>query len=167
MKRSGLVVLYSALCLPVTLAWADQVVLKNGDRVTGSIVKKDGKKLSIKTDSFGLVTTAWDQVESIRADKPVNIVLQDGKTLQGTLATAGGELEVAAPNAKLTVAPAEIVTLRDVDEQTAYERLLHPGWGQLWTGSAGIGFAGTAGNAKTTTFTTGITAARIDRKSVV
>ena len=29
---------------------ADQVVLKNGDRVTGAVVKKDGKNLTVKTD---------------------------------------------------------------------------------------------------------------------
>ena len=57
--------------------------MKNGDRVTGSIVKKDGKNLTIKTEQFGVVTTAWDQVESITADKPVNVVLQDGKTAPG------------------------------------------------------------------------------------
>jgi hypothetical protein len=45
-------------------ASADQVVLKNGDRVTGSIIKKGGKNLTIKTDSFGVVTTSWDQVGS-------------------------------------------------------------------------------------------------------
>ena len=38
--------------------WGDQIVLKNGDRVTGSIIKKDGKSLTIKTDHFGVVTTS-------------------------------------------------------------------------------------------------------------
>ena len=70
-------------CLLFGSAWADQVVLKNGDRVTGSIVKKDGKNLTIKTDQFGVVTTSWDQVESVKADKPVNVVLPDGKNRSG------------------------------------------------------------------------------------
>ncbi len=39
--------------------------MKNGDRVTGSIVKKDGKNLTIKTEQFGVVTTSWDQVVSV------------------------------------------------------------------------------------------------------
>ena len=33
-------------------AWGDQVVLKNGDRVSGSLVKKDAKSLTIKTDGL-------------------------------------------------------------------------------------------------------------------
>ena len=104
-------------------ALADQVVLKNGDRVSGSIVKKDGKNLTIKSDSFGVITTAWDQVDSIRTDKPVNVVLQDGRTAQGTLATTEGKVQVSAPAAPLSVALADITTIRDADEQKAYERL--------------------------------------------
>jgi putative salt-induced outer membrane protein YdiY len=145
------------------LARADRVTFKNGDRVTGSIVKKDGKNLTIKTDQFGLVTTSWDQVESITADKPVNIVLQDGKTLEGTLATTDGKVAIAAPGGALSVAPADVATLRDADEQRAYERLLNPGWDQLGAGTASVGFAGTSGNAKTLTFTTGVNAARVTK----
>ena len=38
------------------LALADQVVLKNGDRLTGAVVKSDGKELVIKTEFAGEVT---------------------------------------------------------------------------------------------------------------
>src|SRR3982751_3755510 len=76
------------------LALADQIVMKNGDRVTGNIVKKDGKSVSIKSEQFGLITAAWDQVQSISADKPLTVVLQDGKTVQGTVATTAGNVEV-------------------------------------------------------------------------
>ena len=148
-------------CVPLSIALADQVVLKNGDRVTGNIVKKDAKNLTIKTEYFGVVTTAWDQVQSVTADKPVNIVLQDGKTIQGTLATADGKVEISSQTTKLSVAPADITTLRDAAEQKAYERLLRPGGGQLWAGTVSLGFAGTSGNARTLTFTTGVNAARV------
>jgi hypothetical protein len=141
-------------------ALADQVVMKNGDRVTGTIVKKDAKNLTLKTDQFGVVTTSWDQVDSITADKPVTIVLQNGRTVHGTLATAAGNVEVATQAAKLSVAPADIAAIRDADEQRAYERLQNPGWVDLWAGIASVGFAGSAGNAKTLTFTTGVNAAR-------
>ena len=148
-------------CLSLSTAWADQVVLKNGDRVTGSIIKKDGKNLTIKTDQFGVVTTSWDQVVSVQADKPVNVVLPDGRTVQGTIATTNGKVEVTTKDAKLSLEPAEVATIRNDDEQKAYERLQKPGWGELWTGTGNVGFAGTSGNARTLTFTTGINAARI------
>ncbi len=139
---------------------ADQVVLKNGDRVTGTIVKKDAKELTIKTDHFGVVSTAWDQVASVIADKPVTVVLQDGRTLKGTLSTAEGKVEVNAENARVSVPPGEITAMRDVDEQRTYERLLRPGWLEVWSGNASIGFAGTIGNARTSTLATSFNAAR-------
>ena len=37
-------------------ALADQITLKNGDRLTGKIVKSDGGKLVIKTQLLGDVT---------------------------------------------------------------------------------------------------------------
>lgn len=161
LKRSTGAVLFSIVCLWLSAARADQIVMKNGDRVTGSIVKKDGKNITIKTEQFGLVTASWDQVESVKAEKPVNIVLQDGRTVQGTLAPADGKVEVATRTAKLSVAPAEITTIRNTDEQKAYARLLKPNWGELWAGNASLGFAGTTGNAKTETFSVGMTAARV------
>ena len=144
---------YSAICLSLTTAWADLVILKNGDRVTGSIIKKDGNNLVVKSDKFGVITTGWDQVESVKADKPINIVLPDGRTVQGTFETLDGKVEVAAKDAKLSLTPAEVSVLRDDAEQKAFDRLQHPGWGQLWAGTAGLGLAGTSGNAKTVTFT--------------
>jgi small nuclear ribonucleoprotein (snRNP)-like protein len=142
-------------------ARADQVVMKNGDRVTGNIVKQDGKTITIKTDNFGVVTAAWDQVASIQSDKPVNVVLKDGKTLVGTLGSSDGKVQVATRDAKLDVAPGDVAAMRNADEQRAYERLLHPGLLELWSGSGSLGLAGANGNSKTLTFTTSANAARV------
>src|ERR1039457_7077054 len=135
LSKSRILSLSLLVCLGASAAWADQVVMKNGDRVTGSIIKKDGKNLTIKTDHFGVVTTSWDQVESVRADKPVHVVLADGKTVQGTVASTNGKVEVTTKDAKLSLAPADVATIRDDAEQKAYERLLKPGWGELWAGT--------------------------------
>jgi hypothetical protein len=53
--------------------------------------------------------------------------------------------------------------LRDAAEQRQYERMLRPGWGDLWAGAASLGLAGAAGNARTLTFTTGVNAARVTK----
>jgi putative salt-induced outer membrane protein len=145
------------------LARADEVVLKNGDRVSGSIVKKDDKNLTIKTDQLGIVVMPWDQVASIVADKPVNIVLQDGKSLQGTFRASGGNVEITTAQTRLSVAQSDIAVLRNEAEQNSYNRLLHPGWGELWAGTGTIGFSGTAGNSRTLTYTTGISASRVTK----
>jgi putative salt-induced outer membrane protein YdiY len=144
--------------LTASWGWADQVTLKNGDRVTGAIVKKDGKTLTIKTEFFGTVTLPWEQVVDLKSEAPLNVVLPDGKTVQATLRTSDGKVELK--ETRQTLAPAEVVTIRNADEQAAYERLLRPGWGDLWAGTATLGFAGTQGNAQTRTLTMALNAAR-------
>jgi hypothetical protein len=147
-------------CVLLPAAWADQIVLKNGDRVTGSIIKKDDKNVTIKTDHFGVVVAPWDQVESIIAEKPIHIVLGDGKAVQGTLTASGGKAEVTTPQDKLNLTSADIAVMRNDDEEKAYQRMLHPGWGDLWAGTGTIGLAGTTGNAETLTLTGGVNADR-------
>lgn len=142
-------------------ALADQVVLKNGDRVTGSIVKKEGKTLTVKTDLMGTVSMDWDQVASIRTDKPVNLVLEGARAVAGPLTTRDGKIEIAASTGTVSAALADVTAIRDTEQQAAYERLQNPSWLQLWAGSATLGFAGTSGNAHTLTFTTGVNAARV------
>lgn len=156
----------TALFLTLTslLYSADQVNLKNGDRVTGAIIKKDAKSITIKADLFGPVTIAWDQIESIKADQVLNVVLPEGKTVKAKLDTQGGQIAVDAtdPNvADVSVPPAQIVALRNDAEQKSYERLLAPRLIDLWAGNATVGWAGTKGNAETQTFTVGATAARV------
>jgi putative salt-induced outer membrane protein YdiY/small nuclear ribonucleoprotein (snRNP)-like protein len=153
--------LTASVSLLLSAAWADQVIMKNGDRVTGSIVKQDGKTITVKTVHFGVVTASWDQVASVSTDQPVNVVLRDGKTLLGTLTTTEGKIAVVGKDSKWEAPPGEVTGIRNADEQKAYERLLRPGWGQVWAGAASLGFAGTSGNARTLTFTTGVNAARV------
>jgi hypothetical protein len=140
---------------------ADQVTVKNGDRVTGSIVMKDAKTLTIKADVFGTVIIPWDQVQTVATDQPINVVLSDGKTLRGTLSSREQAVELESAGSSQRIALAEITALRDAAEQEAYERLLDPGLTQLWTARASLGFAGTQGNAKTRTLTTAFNGARV------
>lgn len=147
-------------CL-VSVLNADQVTVKNGDRITGSIVKKDDKTLTIKSAVFGVVTIPWSEVQTLVADQPVHVVLSSGRTVEGTVTSREQDVEIDSSGARQRVSMAEITAIRDAAEQQAYERLLNPGWGQLWVASASLGFAGTQGNAKTRTLTTAVNAARI------
>lgn len=87
--KNRIVVSLLAMGLSAMGLLADQIVMKNGDRVTGSIIKKDAKDLTIKTEYFGVVTLPWEKVASVTADKPLNVVVGSGQTVQGTLTTTG------------------------------------------------------------------------------
>ena len=145
-----------------SLSFGDQILMKNGDRVSGTIIKKDANHLTIKSTHFGTITLPWDQVESAKADTPINIVTPS-QTISGTVQTSPEKVEITTGGATRTIPPADLVALRDAAEQRAYERLLRPGLLELWNGNASIGWAGTAGNAKTATWTTGLNATRATR----
>ena len=71
------------LLLGFTTAFADEVRLKNGDRLTGKIVRMEEDKLVLKTDYAGDITIAWNQVAGLSADEKIKVVLSDGTALEG------------------------------------------------------------------------------------
>ena len=149
------------------LSWAalaaDQVVLTNGDTITGAIVKKDGGKLTIKSEFLGEVTMPWSAVKSIRSDAELNVVLPSGETVKGKIASTGDQLQIASGTGTKTAPLAGVTALRDAGEQHNFERLLHPGILELWNGNFDIGLSLARGNALSDALTTAFTAGRNTR----
>jgi putative salt-induced outer membrane protein YdiY len=69
--------------MTLTSALADEVRMKNGDRITGKIVRMEKEKLVLKTDYAGEITITWPQVASLSAEEPIKVLLKDGTSLQG------------------------------------------------------------------------------------
>jgi putative salt-induced outer membrane protein YdiY len=161
-----------AMFLFATSLYADQIVLSNGDRITGSIVKGDAKEIVVATPSAGNVTVARASITSIAADGPVYIGLSDGQTVAGALQTNGANLQVRTQAAgNVSAALASVQTFRNQAEQTAFEtqieRFRNPHLNDLWTGFLDLGFAATQGNAKTTTFTLSSRADRVTTRDKI
>src|ERR1700682_4869133 len=144
--RTCVVILLLLRAIP---ALADQVILKNADRLTGSITKSDGKVLVIKTDYAGDVTVKFDAIQSITSTGDLNVSL-GGKTVVGPVTTTGDDVVVATRTAGPVEAPkASVTMLRSPAEQEAYEKSLHPGLLEGWNGGLNLGFALTRGNSET------------------
>jgi len=144
--KKSVVILLLLCAIP---ALADQVVLKNADRLTGSITKSDGKVLVIKTDYAGDVTVKFDAIQSITSTGDLNVSL-GGKTVVGPVTTSGDDVVVATRTAGPVEAPkASVTMLRSPAEQAAYEKSLHPGVLEGWNGGLNLGFALTRGNSET------------------
>ena len=145
--RKKLVVALLLLLLSAISAVADQIVLKNGDRLSGSITKSDGKELVIKTEYAGDITVKFDAIQSITSTGDLNVSLA-GKTVLGPVTTSGADLIVATKTAGPVEAPKSSMTmLRNPAEQAAYEKSLHPGLLEGWKGGLNLGFAATTGNS--------------------
>jgi len=141
--------------------FADQITLKNGDRLTGSVVKSDGKTLVLHTDALGDVTIQYAAIQEIKTDQELHVSLKDGKTAVGPVTTADGKLEVATKASGTVEAAKDDVTLiRNDAEQTAYEKSLHPSLSHNWTGGANVGFSVARGNSQTENLALAFNAAR-------
>jgi putative salt-induced outer membrane protein YdiY len=157
-----LVVVFLVLALSSTL-FADQVVLKNGDRLTGTIVKSDGKTLLIKTEFAGDVTVQWPAIQEINSTQSLHVGLNNGQTVVGAVATSDGNLAVStSAKGTVTTPKTAVVAMRNDAEEAAYQKSLHPGLTQGWAGGANVGFALTRGNSQTKNLALAFTA---DRKT--
>jgi hypothetical protein len=138
------------LLIVSSAVFADQVTLKNGDRLTGSIVKSDGKALVIKTEFAGEVTVQWSAVQAIQATEPLHVDLKGGQSAVGAVTTSDGQIAVSTRDKGVVTAAKEtVVDMRNSDEQSSYERSQHPTLTQGWEAGANLGFALTAGNSET------------------
>lgn len=154
-------VLLIAIMAFACTARADSVTLENGDRLTGMIVKSDGKELTIKTDNAGTVTVQWSAVRQISSTGLLFVSTSQGTTVAGTITTEGTDL-VVTPS---TGAPARVplssaTAVRSQDEETAYEKSQNPGVLESWMINSSLGFALARGNSHTTNLAIGFNAAR-------
>ncbi|MFC1788311.1 YdiY family protein [Thermodesulfobacteriota bacterium] len=79
-----LVIIITAAFIIPENSLADEVRLKNGDKLTGQIVRMQEDKLILKTKYAGKITIIWQEVASIQTDGSMKIVLTDETTLEGT-----------------------------------------------------------------------------------
>jgi putative salt-induced outer membrane protein len=160
LRKIEFVVLIAFLGL-ASAAFGDQITLKNGDHLTGTIVKSDGKTLVLHTDFAGDVTLQFAAITQITTDKPLHVALKNGQTVVGPIATSDGKLEVTPKTGAPVETPADtVVAIRNDADQLAYEKALHPGLLQGWNGGANVGFSLTRGNSQTENLSLAFTTAR-------
>ncbi len=144
-------------------ALADQIVLNNGDRVTGTVIKSDGKDLVFKTDFAGEIKIHWTAIQGLNSATPLHVESKDGQCVMGPVRTEQGKLAILTDKGQVALPKDSIVVIRDQREESAYEETLHPGWEQGWTGGANVSFALTRGNSETKNLAVALTA---DRKTL-
>lgn len=144
----------------VTMAQADVVTLKNGDRVTGALVDVKGGNLDLKSDVLGSLTIPLAQVASFSTSAPAAIVVKGQHIVEGQLALQpSGDWQVTASGKSQMVTAASVDLIMPAD---AYNKLVEhtaKPW-QDWKGTASLGYSLERGNQQTNTFNTTINAVR-------
>ena len=165
MPRNVLLVL--VLCFCAASALADQVTLKNGDRLSGTIVKTDEGKLEMKSEFAGDIKLPWSAVVAIVSAQPLHIALKNGQTIVGVVTTKDEKFEVAAPSGPVEAPKAEVVAVRNNAEQDVHMRMEHPRLIDLWAGLLDAGLSFTRGNSESTSFALTGKAARTTKRTKI
>lgn len=153
-----------SVLVTISTARADTLLLKNGDHLTGTIEVSDSKDLTMKTDFAGEIKVHWTSIQDVKSDASVYVVMPDKSTAHGSLSTEGANLVVHPATGSVVQMPiTAVTTVRSADQQTAYEKTLHPNLIENWIGGVNLGFALARGNSETTNLNTGFTA---DRKTL-
>jgi len=143
------------------LAYADVVTLKNGDRVTGTLVTIKGGTLQLKSAILGDLSIPMAQVASYSTEQPVALVRKDQEPVRGTLELLpSGNWQVKANGQAQTFTPADVSLIMPAEDyHKKYEGPAPKPW-QAWKGTAALGESLSRGNQDTNTFTTTINAVR-------
>jgi putative salt-induced outer membrane protein YdiY len=84
------------LLIPVTVL-SDEVFMKNGDHLTGTVKATKDRKLILKTSYSGEIGIALADIQRVVTDKPVSVTLDDESKLTGILSSPdGAEMRIAA-----------------------------------------------------------------------
>jgi putative salt-induced outer membrane protein YdiY len=138
----------------VSVLHADQVNLKNGDRITGSILNSDDTAIIVKTTYAGELKIARAEIATLSSETELYVTRKDEKAAKAKLAQAE---------------PASFVAVREEAAQRAWEReqerLTNPRLNDFWSGFVAFSFANASGNSKTTSLATSASATRQAAKS--
>ncbi len=81
---------------------ADELIFKNGDRLTGTVVHLEHGKLTFESAVVGPVTVAVDELESFATQEPIELRLTDGRTVSDRVVRAeAGSVRFAGDRSKV------------------------------------------------------------------
>ena len=152
--------------IAIPAAFADQITLSNGDRLTGTVLKSDGKELVLKTDYAGEVKIKWESITAMTASEPVSVELKDGQTVVGSVTQEADSFRVTTrETGPVTFTKEAVKAIRNKEEQAKHEaeleRYRNPRVLDLWAGYFDTGVALARGNANTSTWNMAAIANRV------
>ena len=110
-------------------AFADRVILENGDTLTGTVEKVMDGKLTLKTDYSGPIEIQVSKIKKIYTDKPAEVHLTGGEVLKGKIETREDGQVVVEKSAEREATSVDLQKVASVN----------PPPPKQWSGSINIG----------------------------
>ena len=151
----------------ITIVPADRLLLHNGDKISGTIIKSDREILNLKTEFLGKVQIEWKGISALTAEQILHITVSGGQVLVGPVTTSQNRIHVmTSESGSISVPWFTIESIRSLEEQVIYEaeldRLKNPPLLDFWSGHLDTGMSLAQGNAESTNFAT---SAKTQRKT--
>jgi putative salt-induced outer membrane protein YdiY len=135
---------------------ADELFLKNGDRLTGKIERLLEGKLVFKSGLAGEVTVDLANVQTFKSDAPLEIHLKDGTVLNQKVASADPNRFAIEDDQTLEAQEFDLAAITSINPPAKAP--------PKWTGSISAGFTGTTGNTQTEAGNIGVSLVRRTEK---
>lgn len=128
---------------------ADEILLQNGDRLTGTLVKAEGGKVTLKTDYAGEIQIPVEKIKKLSTDEPNEVHLRDGEVLKGKLKTVEKSKLAVEPSPDREAAIIEWKKVASINPSP-----------KKWKGNIHIGVNSQSGNSDTLAASVGAEAVR-------
>ncbi len=139
--RTTMIRLFFCLILLPGAAIADQLLMKNGDIITGTVTRIADDKVYIDPSYADEYAVDLAEVISIEAEKIYEVELADGRKLEAQFAGAtDGEQTLNVDGTAMSIGMLELAAATEPGQ----ELVVDP-----WDGSGELGFVNTTGNTET------------------
>lgn len=123
--------------------FADSVWMKNGDKITGTLVSKITDKVVINTSYAGEIKLNWSDIQSIDAEKPYTMMLSDRTVVTGYLKHGENGQAIIDEDTKTELVDTELAEIQYINPS---KDLIDEGY--VWSGNLNLGGAFNNGNSK-------------------
>jgi hypothetical protein len=118
----------------------DRVELRNGDKLSGEVVKIEKDKLSFKTEYAGVIQIEWKQVAKLDSEQPLQVEADNGWRFVGAMTREGDKVAVQSENHTETLEAYRLVKVSPVQDDK------EPDFWENWNGGLDFGYNFARGN---------------------
>ena len=155
MRRLMYLMLFCVIVFAAS-ASADEVYLKNGDRLSGTIVRLTDGKLVLQSEAAGDVTIDQADIQGVSTTAPVEVHLRDGTVLNQNVQVAEPGQFAIETGTTLRAQAFQLTDLVSINPP--------PKPKPKWAGSISAGFTATSGNTSTEAINASVSLARRSEK---
>jgi putative salt-induced outer membrane protein YdiY len=135
---SILLITFPCIAFFHTIARADIIFLKNGDRVSGDILTMEETVLKVDTDYADVLTIDWEDVEGLTSDKPLWVSFHENAVIPDGIGVRDGDRLIL-----FRLEPGGPIQLDQIKTINLFEL--------SYRGNLGLGGSATSGNTSTET----------------